>query len=137
MNKHERKKRFFIMFWIFFGAFVLWSMSMIDIQSFDIGSFLWFTSLLFGGGVVFHFLTELLRTPINPENEAKWNNMIKYALLSALTVSLVMGVVLFEKYIYSSGGFLTIVSILTAIFIVCSFADKAIKSFSQIEKHRS
>lgn len=132
MNKYERKKRVFIMFWICFSALVLWMMSRVNVQSFDLGSFLWFTSELLGGGVSFYFLTEMLRTPINPENDAKWNSMIKYALLSALTVALVMGVAAFEKYFYSSGGILTIVSILTSIFIVCSFADKATKSFSQI-----
>lgn len=126
------KKRLFIIFWIFFSAFVLYMMSMVNVQSFDLGSFLWFTSGLFGGGVSFYFLTEMLRTPINPENDAKWNSMIKYALLSGLTVALVMVVAVFEKYIYSLGGLLTIVSILTSIFIVCSFANKAVKSFSQI-----
>jgi hypothetical protein len=123
------------MFWICFSAFVLWMMSRVNVQSFDLGSFLWFTSELLGGGVSFYFLTEMLRTPINPENDAKWNSVIKYALLSTVTVLSVAGVALFEKYFYSSGGILTIVSILAAIFIICSFADKAATSFSQIEKH--
>ncbi len=134
LNKCERKKRLLIMLWIIISAFILWMMNMVKMQSFDLGSFLWFAIFLLGSGVAYHFLIEMIKTPINSENDSSWNSLIKYALLSALTVFFVILIGLFEKYIYSFGGSITMLSIFIAIWFVCGFTDKAIKAFLQIEK---
>ena len=105
---------------------------MVNMQSFDLGSFLWFASFLFGGSVVYHFLTEMLKTPLNSENDAKWNATIKYSLLSACTVFTVVVIGFFEKYVHSFGGALVLISILFAIWIVCIFAEKTIKYFRKL-----
>lgn len=125
----ERKKRLFVMLWLLLSAFVLWLMSMVQMQSFDLGSFIWFASFLFGGSVAYHFLTEMLKTPINSENDERWNTTIKYSLLSACAVLTVVGIGFFEKYVHSFGGALVLLGILSAIWIVCGFAEKALKVF--------
>jgi hypothetical protein len=58
MDRYERKKRLFILLWTVLCSFVLWAMSLVDMQSFNIGSFLWFTIFLFGGGVAYHFFID-------------------------------------------------------------------------------
>ncbi|MGD9687006.1 MAG: hypothetical protein AB7U43_08555 [Desulfobacter sp.] len=102
-------------------------------QSFDLGSFVLFASYLFGGSVSYHFLTEMIKTPINSKNDESWNATIKYSLLSACAVLTVVGIGFFEKHVHSFGGALVLLGILSAIWVVCGFAEKAIKVFPKDE----
>lgn len=133
VNKHEIKKRLTIVLWLVISSFLLWLMSMVDMQSFDETSYVRFSSFLFGAGVAYHFLTVMLGTPITPKNTKNWDSFIKYMLYSAFAVLGVVGIAYFEKYLQHFYAIPTLVSMFIALIFVSSFAEKARKSFLELK----
>lgn len=133
IDKLERKKRFILMGFVLFSSFTLWCLNMLDTQSFNLSSLLNFILLLIGGSVAVHYMTEIYKTPINKENNKKWNDFGKYLFYSQATILFTVGVAYFEKYFLPLGGMLTILCILLAIFVLPTFAERAHLVFSKIK----
>lgn len=123
-NKYEVRKRFAILGWVFVSSIFLWLSSIIP-NAFELGSFLNYVLLLYGGGFSFHFLTELLAAPASEGNWGQWGSLVKCLTYAAFIILGVFGIAYFEKYIYSFGGFITLVAIFPGVWFTVTQAEKA------------
>lgn len=71
------------MLWIFSSSLFLYYFALasgISQENLYFG-YLNFSALLFGGGISYHVLIELLKIEQNKENESKWKILLKYLLI--------------------------------------------------------
>lgn len=131
-SKYEIRKRLTILAWIVLSTVFFWSMSFLP-NKFDLGSFLSYIILLFGGGFAFHFFTEMLSAPANEDNWGHWGKLAIYLIKAGFSIITVFFVAYIEKFIFSLGGLLTIVTIFYAMWYSITQAEKAHDVLYQIK----
>lgn len=102
-------------------------------NKFDLGSFFSYIILLFGGGFAFHFFTEILSAPANEDNWGDWGELAIYLIKAGFTIIAVFFVAYIEKFLFSLGGLLTIVTIFSAMWYSITQAEKAHNVLYQIK----
>lgn len=123
-NKYEISKNSTISLWVVNCSLVFWLISFLP-HSFDVGLLLIVIFIIFGGGLSFHFFTELLGAPANEENWNKWGLLAIQLIIAAFSILAVFGVVYFEKQVYSFGGLLSLVAIFITMLRLVRHAEKA------------
>lgn len=131
-SKYEIRKRLTILVWIILTTVFFWSMSFLP-NKFDLGSFLSYMILLFGGGFAFHFFTEMLSAPANEENWSHWGQLAMYLVKAAGAIFSVFVVAYFEKFVFSFAGLPTVLTVFSAMWYSISQAEKAHDVLYQIK----
>ena len=131
-DKYEIRKRLTIILWVFITGLLFWIASFLP-NTFDEGSFLAYVIMLFGGGFVYHFLTEMIAAPANQHNWNQWAQLAVQLISATFCVLGVFAIFYFEKHCFSLGGLPTFIAIFSAIWLVIGRAEKAHKILYEIK----
>lgn len=122
------------MLWVLVSSFILWLVNFLPVNSeFHLGSYLIYAIMLFMGGFVFHFLTEMIAAPATEDNWGQWGQLALQLIFATLGILSVFGTFYIEKYLLKLHGVLTLGAILIAIWVVIGHAEKAHNALNGIK----
>lgn len=137
-DKYERIKRSVIILWILGSGFIFWLTSFLP-QSFDEKGFLNYALILFGGGFAFHFLTEIIKTPISEKSWPEWKSLAFQLFLSVVAILIIFGMVFSvrsQMQTLTATGVLLIAVLLVALggWFVTSRAERVHELVARIQE---
>jgi len=134
IEKQERKKRGFIVLWLFLSGLVLWVLNLATMNSEVFFSYVLFNAVFWLGCFAFYYFIEMLEAPLTTKNKAQWNNFFKYQGLSYLCIFVIFCVALFEKYVVRFYAIPTIVSLISLSYFILGFILKGHKIIQNIKE---
>ncbi len=136
VEKQERKKRGFIVLWLFLSGFVLWFLNLAATDSDGFFSYILFNAVFWIGCFAFYYFMEMSKTPLTTKNKPQWNNFFKYQGLSYLCIFVVFCVAFFEKYIIHFYAIPTMVSLIISSYLIIGFILKGHKIIQDIKEEK-
>ncbi|MGM7318911.1 hypothetical protein [Idiomarina sp. ST10R2A5] len=92
-----------------------------------IESFIFFSFMLLGGGICYHFFTEILSAPYTPDNEHLWKSlMIRMALLMFAALSVPAVILILRDNLAD----LYLAKLLSLVYLILVFGASAWKASS-------
>ncbi|HGN3268501.1 TPA: hypothetical protein ACKR15_005573 [Pseudomonas aeruginosa] len=133
--KYGATRRGVLMLWIFSSSLFLYYFALasgISQENLYFG-YLNFSALLFGGGISYHVLIELLKIEQNKENESKWKILLKYLLILQAGYIFAGAAIYLGFLLGKIGGFLlAMIGMMCGLFWVLHFLAVLMKKIESL-----
>ncbi|EIU5455900.1 TPA: hypothetical protein ACPHWC_006980 [Pseudomonas aeruginosa] len=133
--KYGATRRGVLMLWIFSSSLFLYYFALasgISQENLYFG-YLNFSALLFGGGISYHVLIELLKIEQNKENESKWKILLKYLLILQAGYIFAGAAIYLGFLLGKIGGFLlAMIGMVCGLFWVLHFLAVLMKKIESL-----
>ncbi|MCO3325776.1 hypothetical protein FA200_24605 [Pseudomonas aeruginosa] len=133
--KYGATRRGVLILWVFSSSLFLYYFALAsDISQENLYfGYLNFSALLFGSGISYHVLIELLKIEQKKENESKWSTLLKYLLILQAGYIFAGAAIYFGFLLGKIGGFLlAMIGMVCGLFWVLHFLAVLMKKIDSL-----
>ena len=129
--------------WAIASCLFLWMFSLSSTQALSVpptiselfNSFIVFSFILLGGGGCYHFLTEIIATPLSDTNRQEWIKLTRSLtlLMFALMSAPIITVILRENVVQDIAFIIALIYYISAMLFATNLAIKIEKQFKEVK----
>ena len=126
-------KKMVFLLWSLSVSLFLWIFAMMLKSEFDFFQYLNFCILLFGSGLAYHVVTELVKCPYNDQNKENWKKVLKKLPVIFIGYLMAGGFLMLGKNLGNElGWFVAFFGLLIGMFFAMHFLFKMDKPIREL-----